>query len=155
MPNRIFPQAEVRLVQRGDEQVVQSAILPHFPNKVLDKITKSEHDNWQDNPDAQEYVATLEEAFRVYIDGHDLQTTALVIDFVTKPEASRIDFRFADAKRNKAGIVLQSSPVWRSLPLNDHYIRKNQEYIIKDAFGKNADTLIHKLRTSTSAPDGE
>lgn len=155
MPNSIIPQAEVRLVRQGEETIVQSAILPHFPHKVLKKIVKSEHDNWPGNRDAQEYITVLTEAFLVYEKEHDLKTTALVIDFVTAPGTARIDFLFPGAVRNETGIVLQPSSVWRSLALSEHYIRKNQEYILTDAFGKDAQPLIQILGNTTDAEDGK
>jgi hypothetical protein len=146
----MIPQAEVRLVRRGEEMVVQSAILPRFPNKVRKKILASEQQNWPGSPDAHAYVAALEDAFETYAKEHDRKTTALVIDFVSSADRSRVDFLFAAAVRNQEGITIQTAPVWRSLDLSDDYIRKNQENILVDAFGKNADALIKTLRNTTS-----
>lgn len=150
VPNRIIPQAEVRLVRRGEEMVVQSAILPRFPNKVRNKIVSSEQVNWPGNADAEIYAAALEEAFLEYSKAHDSKTTALIIDFVSSSKSARVDFIFADAARSKQGITIQPAPVWRSLDLSDDYIKKNQEYILIDAFGKDADALIQTLRNSIS-----
>jgi len=151
VPNSIVPQAEVRLVRRGGEMIVQSVILPRFPGKVRNKITTAEQKNWPGNVDAAAYVAALEEAFAEYAEAHDSKTTALIIDFVSSAESTRVDFLFATAVRDKAGITIQPSAVWRSLDLSDYYVTKNQEYILIDAFGKQADTLIKILRTSTPA----
>lgn len=151
VPNSIVPQAEVRLVRRGGEMIVQSVILPRFPGKVRNKITTAEQKNWPGNVDAAAYVAALEEAFAEYAEAHDSKTTALIIDFVSSAESTRVDFLFATAVRDKAGITIQPSAVWRSLDLSDYYVTKNQEYILNDAFGKQADTLIKILRTSTPA----
>ncbi len=151
VPNSIVPQAEVRLVRRGGEMIVQSVILPRFPGKVRNKITTAEQKNWPGNVDAAAYVAALEEAFAEYAEAHDSKTTALIIDFVSSAESTRVDFHFATAVRDKSGITIQPSAVWRSLDLSDYYVTKNQEYILIDAFGKQADTLIKILRTSTPA----
>lgn len=151
VPNSIVPQAEVRLVRRGGEMIVQSVILPRFPGKVRNKITTAEQKNWPGNVDAAAYVAALEEAFAEYAEAHDSKTTALIIDFVSSAESTRVDFLFATAARDKSGITIQPSAVWRSLDLSDYYVTKNQEYILIDAFGKQADTLIKILRTSTPA----
>lgn len=151
VPNSIVPQAEVRLVRRGGEMIVQSVILPRFPGKVRNKITTAEQKNWPGNVDAAAYVAALEEAFAEYAEAHDSKTTALIIDFVSSAESTRVDFLFATAVRDKSGITIQPSAVWRSLDLSDYYVTKNQEYILIDAFGKQADTLIKILRTSTPA----
>jgi len=151
VPNSIVPQAEVRLVRRGGEMIVQSVILPRFPGKVRNKITTAEQKNWPGNVDAAAYVAALEEAFAEYAEAHDSKTTALIIDFVSSAESTRVDFLFATALRDKSGITIQPSAVWRSLDLSDYYVTKNQEYILIDAFGKQADTLIKILRTSTPA----
>lgn len=146
MPNNLFPQAEVRLVKRDCEMVVQSAILPRFPDKVRHKIVSSEEKNWPGDSDSKAYVAALENAFDAYRREHDMKTTALVIDFVSAPNDTRIDFLFSAAERNKTGITLQPASVWCSLSLSHHYIRKNQEYILIDAFGKRADALIETLK---------
>ena len=151
VPNSIVPQAEVRLVRRGGEMIVQSVILPRFPGKVRNKITTAEQKNWPGNVDAAAYVAALEEAFAEYAEAHDSKTTALIIDFVSSAESTRVDFLFATAVRDKSGITIQPSAEWRSLDLSDYYVTKNQEYILIDAFGKQADTLIKILRTSTPA----
>ena len=122
---------------------------------MLKKIVKSEQANWPDNREAQEYIAVLTEAFRVYKKEYDLDTTALVVDFVSAPGTARIDFRFAEAVRNNTGIVLQPSAVWRSLALSDHYIRKNQEHILADAFGNEAESLIKLLEKTTEKDHGK
>lgn len=150
VPNSIIPQAEVRLVRHGEEMVVQSAILPRFSNKVRNKIVSSEQMNWPGNANAEAYVAALEEAFLEYSKAHDSKTTALIIDFVSSAKTARVDFIFAAASRGRQGITIQPAPVWRSLDLSDDYIMKNQEYILKDAFGRQADALIKILRTSSS-----
>jgi hypothetical protein len=150
VPNSIIPQAEVRLVRRGEEMIVQSVLLPRFPNKVRNKISSSEKENWPGNTDADAYMAALEDAFLEYSNVHDSKTTALIIDFVSSANSTRVDFTFAAAARGKQGITIQPAPVWRSLDLSDGYIMKNQEYILMDAFGKQADALIKTLRTSSS-----
>lgn len=148
VPNRMLPQAEIRMIRRGPERVVQSAILPRFPNKVMQKITTSEQKNWPGNPNADTYVATLKEAFKVYQEQHDRKTTALVIDFVSSTNSTRVDFCFAPATRNDSGILLQPATVWESLDLSPDYVKKNQEYILIDAFGKEASEHIKTLRSN-------
>lgn len=150
MPNRFIPQAEIRLVKRGEEMVVQSAILPRFPDKVLKKITSSEQKNWPCNSDSATYIDALDAAFTEYLGEYNLKTTALVIDFVSNTESNRVDFFFAPAERDETGIVLQTAPIWKSLILSDDYIKKNQQYILADAFGKEAATLLGTLRNSAS-----
>lgn len=154
VPNRVIPQAEIRLVRRGAEMVVQSAILPRFPNKVLKKITRSEKTNWPGNPDSDAYVATLEQAFEVYRTQHDRKTTALVIDFVSSADDTRVDFYFASATRNESGIILQPANIWKSHKFSTEYVKKNQEYILIDAFGKEADEHINTLRSFKDTSNG-
>lgn len=155
MPNGIIPQVEVRLVKHGGETVVQSAILSRFPSKVCRKIKASERKNWPGSLDAQAYVDALEEASAIYIEKHDPKTTALVIDFATSSDSAYIEIAFAAAVREKSGIGLQPAPAWRRLDLSANYIEKNQEYILADVFGKEAEPLIQTLRTSTRAEDGK
>jgi hypothetical protein len=132
VPNRIIPQGEVRLVERGAEVVVQSVIETRFPGKVLSKIVKSERKNWPGNPEMETYVTALEEAFAEY--GNRTMGTSLAIDFVAGPGGTRVDFSFPPAA------------VSRSLPLSAAYVQKNQEYILADAFGKQAGAVILTLR---------
>ena len=132
VPNSIIPQAEVRLIERGTEVVVQSVIETRFPGKVRKKITKSERENWLGNSEMETYIAALEEAFAEY--AKQKKGTTLSIDFISGPGGTRIDFNFS------------SATVWRSLPLSAAYVQKNQEYILADAFGKQSPAVIQTLR---------
>lgn len=155
VPNSFIPQAEVRLVRRGEEMVVQSVILPRFPGRVLKKIATNEQENWPNDPNAQTYLATLERAFGIYRDEHDMKTTALVIDFVAGEESTRIDFYFAPACRKEDGITMKPDTIWKSLRLSEAYIQKNQEYILIDAFGDEASEHIKTLQTHRNALHGK
>lgn len=132
VPNRFIPQGEVRLVDRGTEIVVQSAIKTRYPGKVFRKISKSEKINWPGNPEMEFYLSALEAAFAEYEKRE--KGTVLTIDFTAGPGGTRVDISFPPAA------------VWRSLPLSAVYVQKNQEYILADAFGKEADAVIKKLR---------
>ena len=129
MPNRIIPQAEIRLIKRGEDVAVESIIQTRFPGKVHSKIVKSEQTNWPGHSDAAAYLAALEEAFMKY-----KKDTVLTICFIAGPGGTRVDFRFPPA------------PAWRSLPLSAAYVQKNQEYILADAFEYNAADIIQTLR---------
>jgi len=133
VPNAAIPQGEVRLVRRGGEAVVQTCLQTRFPGRVFAKISGSERENWPGSAEMETYVGTLAEAL-----DHYRQLPAgsmLLIDFVAGPEGNRVDFLFPPA------------PVWRSLPLSADYVRKNQEHILADSFGKQANEAIAALRT--------
>ncbi|MBN2069263.1 MAG: hypothetical protein JW739_06470 [Opitutales bacterium] len=133
MPNRIFPQSEIQLVETEDGFIVRSIIDTRFPDKVLKKIRGSEESNWGDNKDMQTYVETLEAAFIDYKDERRMNKQALlVVDFCRYSSGDRIDFKLNGELRE-------------SLFLSSNYIRNNQEYILRDAFGQTAETLIEQL----------
>lgn len=132
VPNSLIPQGEIRLLDRGEDVVVQSLIQTRFPGKVRGKIVGSERENWPGNPDAESYISALEAAFAEYATRK--KGTTLAIDFVAGSNGTRVDFSFPP------------DAVWRSLPLSDAYVQKNQEYILADAFGSHAETTIQILR---------
>jgi len=129
VPNGIIPQAEIRLIERDSEMVVQSLIQTRFPEKVRSKIVKSEQANWPGHADVAAYITALEAAFARYE-----KRSMLAIDFVSGPGGTRVDFSFPPA------------PVWRSLPLSAAYVQRNQEHILADAFGKETEDVVHVLR---------
>ena len=129
VPNGIMPQAEIRLIERGNEMVVQSLIQTRFPGKVRSKIVKNEQANWTGHADASTYITALEAAFARYEN-----RSILAIDFISGPGGTRVDFSFPPA------------PVWRSLPLSAAYVQRNQEYILADAFGKETEDVVQMLR---------
>ncbi len=130
VPNALFPQGEVQLVEKGHEAIVRSEIRTRYPNKVLAKIIRSEEANWPNNPDMQTYIAALKEVMALYT--ADKTDKTLIIDFVSGP-AARVDFFYPAPDR------------WRSLPLSNEYVRKNQEFILADAFGRNAGEVLSAL----------
>lgn len=133
MPNRIFPQSEIQLVETEDGFIVRSIIDTRFPDKVLKKIRGSEESNWGDNKDMHTYVEALEAAFADYKDERKTNKEALlIVDFCRYSSGDRIDVQLSGALKD-------------SLFLSSNYIRKNQEYILRDAFGQTADTLIEQL----------
>ena len=133
VPNALIAQAEVFLIERGSEILVQTRIDTLFPNKVRNKIIQSERKNWGKNIDMEAYLVALNAAFAEY--EKQKREKPLVIEFIAITNGYRADFRFS------------SDTVWRSIPLSASYLQKNQEYILRKAFGKKADGLIQKLRT--------
>ena len=131
VPNTLFPQGEVQLVARGEEAVVRSVIRTRFPEKVLTKIVRSEQTNWPDHAETKIYIAALQELFACYAEhGTD---EALTIDFTAGPGGTRVD------------LFYPAATLWRSLPLSRDYVCRNQEYIIADSFGKQAENVIAAL----------
>ena len=93
-------------------------------------------------------METLTEAFAEYErrKAAGEQPLALVIDFVAGGTAARVDFRFASVDRKAHGLDIESPPLWRTLALTDAYVRRNQELILADAFGGEADRAVAALR---------
>ncbi|WP_372806907.1 hypothetical protein [Pontiella sp.] len=135
VPNRLIPQGEVRLITRGSDAVVQSAIKTRYPGRVLSKITKSEKENWPGNAEMETYIAALETLFAEYEQRE--KGTVLLIDFISGPGGSRVE------------LSIEPAPPWRTLKLSSAYVQKDQEYILADAFGRKADDVIKKLRALT------
>lgn len=133
VPNALMAQAEVFLIERGSEILVLTRIDTLFPNKVRNKIAKTERKNWGKNSDMEAYLVALNAAFAEY--EKQKREKPLLIEFIAITNGYRADFRFSP------------DTVWRSVPLSASYLQKNQEYILRKAFGKKADGLIQKLRT--------
>ena len=132
LPNALITQAEVFVIQRGSEAIVKTRIDTRFSKKVHKKIAKTEQKNWGENPDMKAYLKALDAAFIEY--EKQKRKHPLVIEMVAVSNGYRVDFRFSD------------TAVWRTLPVSAAYVQKNQEHILKKAFGKKAEQLIQQLR---------
>ena len=146
VPNGLFPQGEVRLIQRGSETIVQSVLQTRFVKRVRDHIAKNEQNNWRQHPDAAAYLRSLDEAFLEYQNRKESgkNEVALAIEFIDAPNAARVDFSFPMMSQDKHGFHVQPTKIWKSLKLSSDYIRKDQEHILVDAFKKRAaDPLDH------------
>ena len=148
VPNAIARQGEVLLASRGDDVLVRTVLHTRFADRVKKKIQDSERANWGDNPDAEQYVRTLDEAFVEY--GQRKQAgdepVALVIDFIDDGDDARVDFSFPAFDTARGGFRLETASTWRSLDLSTTYVRKNQAYILADAIGSRAARLLEQLR---------
>jgi hypothetical protein len=155
VPNRTIPQGEVRLVQRDGAAVVQSVLHTRFGKLAKKRITDKELKNWGDHRDATSYISAVEDAFNEYekcrsAEGNQM---ALVIDFVDGPVSARVEFSFVHVSREKHGFDIRPSTIWRSLPVTRDYLRKDQEYILADAFQEDSDEPLDCLRRFRTGPE--
>jgi len=133
VPNTLMKQAEISLIERGNEVIVQIQIDTLFPKKIHKKTIKTERENWGENSDMEAYLVGLDAAFAEY--EKQKKTKPLLIEFVAVANGYRADFRFSP------------DTIWHSVPLSANYVQKNQEHILRKAFGKKANGFIQKLRT--------
>jgi hypothetical protein len=134
MPNRIFPQSEIQFIATDSGVIIRSIIDTNFPDKVFSKINQSEESNWGENADMHLYVETLQNAFTEYKKRKKAKNKQpLIVDFIASIEGDKIDFYFGPT-------------LWKELHLSSNYIRKNQEYILQDVFGKSAKEKIKELK---------
>lgn len=141
VPNAVVPQGEVRLLVRGKETVVQSAVKTRFPDRVLKKIRTSEEQNWPDSPERKTYIEALEKAFREGAAAGG--KTQLTIDFISGPDGTRVELRRADGS------------LCCTLALKADYVMKNQSYILADAFGADSEAVktLHRLQAKEGSDE--
>lgn len=155
VPNAVLKQGEVRLLHRNGETIVQTILHTRFPGLVKKRITEKEQKNWADNPDAVTYLVVLGEALEQYAlrKQESEESVALVIDLIDGLHTDRVDFSFGPMVQGKDDYRVHPVVVWRSLGLSRDYILRNQEYILADAFGRNAADVLEQLRTVRSNPE--
>lgn len=148
VPNTVLKQSEVRLVLRNEDTVVQTILHTRFQNLVKKRITSNERKHWPDSQEATRYLAALEQALEQYASRKRQAQgpLGLVIDFVDGIESDRVDFSFVSVSPGRDGYIVGQAVLWRSLGLSQEYIRRNQEYIVVDVFGKEAADVLGKLK---------
>ncbi|MEZ5278195.1 MAG: hypothetical protein R3F07_17570 [Opitutaceae bacterium] len=118
----------------------------------MSRITENERGNWGDQQDAANYIGALQDAFSEYENRRLKQgrQTALVIEFIDGPDSARVEFRFSPVSRERSGFDIHPSPAWRIVPVSRDYLRRNQEFILVDAFKDGAAKpldLLHRFRS--------
>lgn len=156
VPNTMLKQSEVRLVLQNGDTVVQTILHTRFQNLVKKRIMGNEKKHWPDSEEATRYLASLGQALEQYASRKRKAQgpLGLVIDFVDGIESDRVDFSFVSVAHGEDGYIVGQAVLWRSLELSQEYIRRNQEYIVVDVFGKEAADVIGKLKDLRSSQGG-
>jgi hypothetical protein len=153
VPNAVLKQGEVRVVVRDGETIVQTILHTRYQRLVRNRIERNETKNWPDRPEAAVYMAALEQALEHYAlkKRESAEPVGLVIDFVDGPESDRVDFRVVSVGRGTDGYTVDQGELWRSLRFPQDYIRRNQEHIVEDVFGREATVVLDVLQRARSS----
>jgi len=156
VPSEQRPVGEVRLVRRGDADVVQTLLYTKLLSRVVGEIRKKELANWPAPParaDATRYVealaATQERLWKqLPTDPKADRRQKLWIEFVLAPDAAFVAIgRFEMAGSGEPVRVVEREPlVW--LEPTRGYVRANMRLIAADSFhveGADLDALLAPL----------
>lgn len=153
VPNAVLKQGEVRVVVQDGETIVQTILHTRYQRLVKKRIERNETRNWPDRPEAVVYIAALEQALEHYATKkrESSEPVGLVIDFVDGTDSDRVDFRVVSVGRGTDGYTVDQGELWRSLSFPQDYIRRNQEYIVEDVFGREATVVLGVLQRARSS----
>jgi hypothetical protein len=141
---------EVRLIRRGDANVVQTLLYTKVLRRVVAEIRAKELDNWPEGPghaDALRYVEALS-AVQKQIWGRLLATEPardrrqkLWIEFVLTPAASRASIGAFEMDETDAELLVVRREPLALLELSRDYVLRNMRLIAADAFHVEGDAL--------------
>jgi hypothetical protein len=155
VPSEQRPVGEVRLLRRGDADVVQTLLYTKVLSRVVGEIRKKELANWPAPPgraDATRYVdalaATQERLWKALpTDPKADRRQKLWIEFVLAPDAAFVAIgRFEMAAEEPVRVALREPLVWLE-PTRD-YVRANMRLIAADSFhvaGADLESLLAPL----------
>lgn len=151
VPSTTFAQGEVRLLLGEEGATVQSLLCTRFTKRATKQIGEKESQNWGDHPDATAYVNALAEVMQEYDKRRDgaQKEIALLVSIVDAFEAGRVDFSIVSVTKDEHGYHVNEDSLLetlRSLPVSETYIRKNQEFILLDAFKKRGPELVKRVQ---------
>jgi hypothetical protein len=148
VPNGMIPQGAILLIRQTDSTVVRTVLRTRFVQRIKTHIISNERLNWKTHADAEAYIKMLETAFSEYKSRKTKTkaSLALVIDIIDAPNSARIEFSISQVATEKHNFKVQPAPVWKRLPLSRDYIRRDQEFILTDAFKNRAPGVIKQLR---------
>jgi hypothetical protein len=158
VPDEVRKVGEVRLLTRGDADVVETVLYTPLLRRVVREIRQKEMKNWPDgaagHEDAVRYVDALERAERTLSarlggEGSDDRVRRLLIEFVLTPtQAAVVLSRFESQGEGDDVRVVAHEPL-AVLELSRDYVRRNMRLIAADSFavdGESLDRLVSPLR---------
>jgi hypothetical protein len=137
------PQGEVRLIERGDADVVQTLLRTKLLRRVVAEIRKKEMANWPpDRPghaDAERYVAALEQvatrlAERQPANRKQDRALRVFIDFVLTSDGGLVGVGTYTAESRDGQLRVTESRPMERLVLSRDYVRANMRLIVADSF---------------------
>jgi hypothetical protein len=142
---------EVRILKRGDASVVETLLYTKVLSRVVGEIRKKELANWPGNPDAERYVAALEQAQKQI--WSRLPTNErladrrqkLWIDFVDAPSAAFVAVGSFEMQETKGEVRVLGREPLALLELSPAYVRRNLRLIAADALHLDDAALAAKL----------
>lgn len=148
VPSRVLRQGEVRLVQRGSNIVVQTILFTRYLPRVSRAIMQKEVRNWPPgDADAAHFRDALAQAVQAVLrDAAGEGRVALGFDFVCGPNAAEVTFYRPDVVPTGEGLDVKGTAPMASIEVSPEYVRGNQELILQDNFGADAERVIRELR---------
>jgi predicted RND superfamily exporter protein len=151
VPDETRKVGEVRLVTRGDADVVETLLYTRLLRRVVREIRAKEMANWPDgapgHADAVRYCDALEAAERrlrgepdAGTSGDD-RTRRLLIEFVLTPTQAAIVLSRFEASGDPADLRITGREPLAVLEPSRDYVRRNMRLIAADAFEVEGDAL--------------
>lgn len=135
---------EVRLLRRGEAEVVQTLLYTTILRRVVGEIRKKEIAGWAPDSagydDSQRYVEALTRAqqeiwkrFRELERGAD-RRQKLLIEFILSRDTAAVLLAEYDMKDGEDGVVVTARRTLTLLEPSRHYVHRNMRLIVADSF---------------------
>jgi hypothetical protein len=146
---------EVRLLRRGEADVVQTLLYTKILKRVVGEIRDKEMANWPDgvegHADAERYAQALAQAQKEIWDripasarGTDRQQK-LLIEFVLSADAAAVLLAEYEMKEVGGDVQVTARRPLALLDLSRSYIQRNMQLIVADSFRVQGDELQNVL----------
>jgi hypothetical protein len=159
VPDAVRKVGEVRLVTRGDADVVETILYTTLLRRAVREIRHKEMANWppgaSGHDDAERYVAALERVQQALDERADTSQSPdrrrrLLIEFVLLPrQAAIVLSRFESVGDEGADVHVTAREDLAVLEPSRAYVRRNMRLIVGDSFevqGEALDRLLSPLR---------
>lgn len=168
VPSTLFPQAEVRLIRRGEAVVMQTVIKSTLLKRVVGEIRRKESSVWTPgragHEDSERYVDALgrayrmaEKRFRERDDGND-RRRSLLIEFVLSDKEALVAILNPEVRGDFGDLRVTERRVLEILPLSRRYVSENIREIGIDSLGwsrREAEETLKPLLPPVLQPEGD
>ncbi len=138
VPSAWFRVGEVRIVRRGDTDVVQTILRTRYLARVAARIVEKDRSNWppgsSGRTDSDRYVEALERAAADVLRAERQDVPSLLIEFARGPGVSAVVFAEPRVVRDADGLHVSDARTLAVLRPSEAYVERDMILIVSDSF---------------------
>ena len=138
VPSAWFRVGEVRIVRRGDTDVVQTILRTRYLSRVAARIAEKDRSNWppgsSGRADSDRYVEALERAADDVLRADRREVPSLLIEFARGPGVSAVVLAEPHVVRDADGLHVSDARTIAVLRASEAYVERDMILIVSDSF---------------------